>query len=130
MSSASSSVLRMGQGLGFGRVKRRTSSPGHFLWEWSSRHGSSSAFKRGRFRGEDWILAQFLGGCLSLRCCAWRVRVVVVLREGYAISVASFPSVSSPTLLAGGSAWSWSFFFSLFLFCHWLFYCCAFVGTF
>ena len=57
MSSASSSDLRMGQGLGFGRVKRRASSPGHFLWEWSSRRGSSSASRWGRFRGEVWILA-------------------------------------------------------------------------
>ena len=47
----------MGQGLGFGRVKRRASSPGHFPWEWSSRRGSSSASRRGRFRGEASILA-------------------------------------------------------------------------
>ena len=44
VSSVSSSVLRMGQGLGFERVKRRASSQGYFLWDWSSCRGSSSEY--------------------------------------------------------------------------------------
>ena len=99
MSSSSSSVLRMGQGFGFGRVNRRASSQGHFLWDWYSRRGSSSASRWGGFAVEPRSLSRDLGGCLSLWCCAWRVRdarpwVVVVLREGYAIPVACLPSCS------------------------------------
>ena len=134
VSSASSSALWMGQGLGFGRVKRRASSPDHFLWEWSSRCGFSSASRRGRFRGEAWILASVfrrlsvppvlllegqrcaaLGGCCLEVCDSCRMPPLLFLL---------------PLCLLVVQRGVGSFSFSLFLFGHWLFFGCAFAVTF
>ena len=62
-------------------------------------------------------LPRVLGGCLSLRCCAWRVRdaqpwVIVVLWEEYAIPVTCLLSCS----FSYSACWWFRVEFGLFLF--------------